>query len=169
MTPPTGQRPASTVLAGRVNRAGTDRNYCGAMAETKTGRTGASVTDFLAAVADPNRQADAEALCTLMTDVTGEQPEMWGASIIGFGCYHYRYATGREGDWPAVGFAPRKQALTIYLSEGFDAYRDLLARLGPHTTGKSCLHIKRLSDVDEDVLRRLVDGGFRRLHGTTVT
>ena len=139
------------------------------MADRKTGRTGASVTDFLAAVADPKRRADAQALCALMADVTREQPAMWGASIVGFGSYQYRYGSGREGDWPAVGLSPRKQALTVYLPDGFDAYRDLLARLGPHTTGKSCLYIKRLSDVDADVLRRLVDGGFRRVNGTTVT
>ena len=104
-----------------------------------------------------------------MVEVTGEQPTMWGGSIVGFGTYHYRYASGREGDGPAVGFSPRKQALTIYVSEGFEAYDDLLARLGPHSTGKSCLYIKRLADVDEDVLRSLVEGGYRSRNGTTIT
>ena len=94
---------------------------------------------------------------------------MWGSSIVGFGSYHYRYATGREGDWPAVGLSPRKQALTLYISSGFDASAALLARLGPHTTGKSCLYLKRLSDVDEGVLRELVAAGFRDLDGKTVT
>jgi hypothetical protein len=139
------------------------------MAELKTSRNEASAAEFLAAVADPRRRADAQAVCALMTEVTGEQPTMWGGSIVGFGAYHYRYASGREGDWPAVGFSPRKQALTIYLSEGFEAYDDLLARLGPHSTGKSCLYIKRLSDVDEEALRSLVEGGYRSRNGTTVT
>lgn len=139
------------------------------MAEPKTVKNQASVADFLASVADPSRRADAQAVCALMTEVTGAEPAMWGSGIVGFGSYHFRYASGREGDWPAVGLSPRKQALTIYLSEGFDAYDELLGRLGPHSTGKACLYIKRLSDVDEQVLRSLVEGGFRRLNGTTVT
>ena len=139
------------------------------MAELKTSRNEASVADYLAAVADPRRRADAQAVCALMVEVTGEQPTMWGGSIVGFGTFHYRYASGREGDWPAVGFSPRKQALTIYVSEGFEAYDDLLARLGPHSTGKSCLYVKRLADVDEDVLRSLVEGGYRSRNGTTIT
>ncbi|HZN18032.1 MAG TPA: DUF1801 domain-containing protein [Micromonosporaceae bacterium] len=138
------------------------------MAELKTQRNEADVEEFLAAVPDPQRRADAQAVCRLMTEVTGEQPVMWGDSIVGFGSYRYRYATGREGDWPAVGLSPRKQALTIYVSEGFDAYEELLARLGPHRTSRSCLYVKRLSDVDEQVLRRLVEGGFRSLNGRTV-
>ena len=103
-----------------------------------------------------------------MDRVTEESPRLWG-SIVGFGQYHYRYASGREGDWPAVSLSPRKQALTLYISDGYDQYAELMARLGPHTTGKSCLYIKRLADVDRDVLRSLVAGGFRRLDGTTVT
>jgi hypothetical protein len=138
------------------------------VAEPKTTKNQASVADFLAAVADPKRRADAEAVTALMTEVTGAEPAMWGSSIIGFGTYHYRYATGREGDSPAVGLSPRKQSLTIYLSAGFDGYVDLLARLGPHSTGRSCLYIKRLSDVDEGVLRALVKGGFQELDGTTL-
>jgi hypothetical protein len=138
------------------------------VSEPKTQKNQASVADFLAAVADPKRRADAEAVTALMTEVTGTEPTMWGSSIVGFGSYHYRYASGREGDWPAVGLSPRKQALTIYVSAGFDGYDDLLARLGPHSTGKSCLYIKRLSDVDEGALRELVKGGFRQLNGSTV-
>jgi hypothetical protein len=92
-----------------------------------------------------------------------------GTSIVGFGCYRQRNNTGREGEWPAVGLSPRKQALTIYISAGFDAYDELRGRLGPHSIGKSCLHLKRLSDVDQDVLRNLVRGGFQSSHGTTVT
>ena len=139
------------------------------VAEPKTQKSDASVADFLAAVADPKRRADAQAVTALMTEVTGASPTMWGTSIVGFGSYRYRYGSGREGDWPAVGLSPRKQALTIYVSTGFDGYADFLARLGPHSIGKSCLYIKRLSDVDEKVLGDLVAGGFRQLDGTTVT
>jgi hypothetical protein len=139
------------------------------MAEPKTTRGDQSVAEFLSAVADPRRRADAEAACALMTEATGAEPAMWGTSIVGFGAYHYRYASGREGDWPAVGLSPRKQALTIYLSAGFDAYEELLGRLGPHSTGKSCLYVKRLADVDQGVLRELIAAGFRHLDGRTVT
>ena len=139
------------------------------MAELKTQKNAASVSEFLAAVEDPRRRADAEAACALMTEVTGAQPVMWGTSIIGFGAYHYRYATGQEGDWPAVGLSPRKTALTLYLAQGFDGAEDLLGRLGPHRTGKSCLYLKRFSDADPDVLRELVGTAFRHLDGTTVT
>jgi len=139
------------------------------MAEPKTIRGPASVAEFLAAVPDPRRRADAEAACALMAEATGAEPAMWGTSIIGFGSYHYRYASGREGDWPAVGLSPRKQALTIYLSAGFHGHDDLLGRLGPHTTGRSCLYVKRLADVDPAVLGELVAAGFRGLDGRTVT
>ncbi|MFC4070906.1 DUF1801 domain-containing protein [Actinoplanes subglobosus] len=138
------------------------------MAEPKTTRNEGDVAAFLAAVADPRRRADAEATCALMAEVTGAEPVMWGSAIIGFGVYHYRYATGREGDWPAVALSPRKQALTLYVSAGFDGYQDLLDRLGPHTTGKSCLYLKRLADVDENALKDLVAAGFRHLDGRTV-
>ncbi|XVV16915.1 DUF1801 domain-containing protein [Actinoplanes sp. CA-131856] len=139
------------------------------MAEPKTTPNDASVAAFLASVADPKRRADAESVCALMTEATGEQPQMWGTSIIGFGRYHYRYASGQEGDWPAVGLSPRKQALTVYISAGFAEYDDLLARLGPHTTGKSCLYLKRLTGIDEQALRDLVTAAFRHLHGRTLT
>jgi hypothetical protein len=137
------------------------------MADPKTVRTGASVGDFLAAVPDPKRRADAQTVCALMAQATGVQPEMWGSGIVGFGSYHYRYASGREGDWPAVGLSPRKSALTIYVSAGFDDAE--LSRLGPHTTGKSCLYVKRLSDVDTGVLRELIAAGFRQLNGKVLT
>ncbi|SNY71344.1 DUF1801 domain-containing protein [Paractinoplanes atraurantiacus] len=135
----------------------------------KTTPNDASVAAFVAAVADPKRRADAETVCALMTEATGEQPQMWGTSIIGFGRYHYRYASGQEGDWPAVGLSPRKQALTLYVSAGFAEYDDLLARLGPHSTGKSCLYLKRLTDIDEQALRELVTAAFHHLHGRTLT
>ncbi|GAA0912125.1 hypothetical protein GCM10009557_86210 [Virgisporangium ochraceum] len=137
--------------------------------EPKTTRTDASVDEFLGTVPDPRRRADAEEVCELMREVTGVEPAMWGPSIVGFGSYRYRYASGREGDWPAVALSPRMQALTLYISDGYDEYADLLARLGPHTIGKSCLYIKRLSDVDTDVLRTLVRDSFEHLNGRTVT
>ncbi|WP_433223052.1 DUF1801 domain-containing protein [Dactylosporangium sp. CS-047395] len=137
--------------------------------EPKTTRTDASVTEFLAGVADPRRRADAEAVCALMREVTGLEPAMWGPSIVGFGQYHYRYATGREADWPAVGLSPRKQALTLYLSDGYERYAEQLQRLGPHSTGRACLYIKRLADVDVEVLRELIREGFQHINGRTVT
>jgi Domain of unknown function (DU1801) len=137
------------------------------VAAAKTVPTDASVGDFLAAVPDPKRRADAQTACALMAEATGLAPVMWGDSIIGFGTYHYRYASGQEGDWPPVGLSPRKTALTIYLSAGGD--EDLLSRLGPHRTGRSCLYIKRLADIDADVLRDLVADAFRKLHGKTLT
>jgi hypothetical protein len=139
------------------------------VAELKTKRTEASVAEFLDAVADPGRRADAVAVCALMTEATGAEPAMWGSSIVGFGTYHYKYASGQEGDWPSVGLSPRKAALTVYLSTGFDGAGDLLARLGPHSLGKSCLYLKRLSDVDQPVLRALVGRAFRHLNGRTIT
>lgn len=137
--------------------------------EPKTTRTDASVDEFLGTVADPRRRADAEEVCELMREVTGVEPAMWGPGIVGFGSYRYRYASGREGDWPAVALSPRKQALTLYISDDYDRYAELLAKLGPHTTGKSCLYIKRLSDVDTDVLRTMVRDAFEHLNGRTVT
>jgi hypothetical protein len=142
--------------------------YRGSMAEPKTTRNEANVADFLAAVPDARRRDDAEAVCALMAEVTEEPPKMWGSSIVGFGTYHYRYASGREGDWPPVGLSPRKQSLTIYLSAGLDRYADQLARLGPHSTGRSCLYVKRLADVDQAVLRDLIRDAFRELDGRTV-
>jgi hypothetical protein len=138
------------------------------MAELKTQRNDASVADFLAGVADPQRRADAQAVCALMTEITGLQPSMWGSSIVGFGTYHYRDGKGRLNDWPAVGLSPRKQNLTLYLA-GLDQNADLLARLGRHSIGKSCLYLPRLSEVDTATLRQLVTDGFARLNGQTIT
>jgi hypothetical protein len=138
------------------------------MAELKTTRNAASVTDFLGAVADPVRRADAEAACALIAEATGVAPEMWGSAIVGFGQYHYRGASGREGDWMTIGLSPRKLALTFYLTGGLEPNQDLLARLGPHTTGKGCLYVKRLADIDGQVLRELVTNVFRRYDGQTV-
>lgn len=124
-------------------------------AEQKTQPTAVSVADFIAAVEDPKRRADAEAACALLAEATGEPPTMWGASIIGFGAYHYRYASGHEGDAPLVGFSPRKTSLVFYLSGCEERRDDQLARLGKHKAGVGCVYVNRLSDVDADVLREM--------------
>jgi len=125
-------------------------------------QTSAPVEEFLARVPDEQRREDARRLCVMMRDIAGEPPVMWGASIIGFGTYHYRYASGREGDSPLAGFSPRRRHLVIYLVGGFeDRYQPVLARLGPHQAGKGCLYIKRLGDVDHDALRELIDRSAR--------
>jgi hypothetical protein len=125
-------------------------------------QTDASVEGFLAGVPDEQRREDAHRLCAMMRDITGEPPTMWGASIVGFGAYHYRYASGREGDSPLAGFSPRRQHLVIYLIGGFESrHRAVLARLGPHQTGKGCLYIRRLDAVDREALRELIDRSVR--------
>ena len=126
------------------------------MSDLKTKPTDASVDAFIDAIDDERKREDARAVAALMAEITGAPARMWGASIVGFGSYHYRYASGREGDFMETGFSPRKRALTLYIMAGFSAYEDLLARLGKFSTGKSCLYIKRLADVDEAVLRQLV-------------
>lgn len=126
----------------------------------KTVETDADVGAFLASVADDARRADARALCTLMAEETGERPRMWGSGIVGFGRYAMRYADGRTADWLAVGFAPRKANLVLYLADGFDAHAEALARLGPHKTGRACLYLTRLDRVDEAVLRGLVRDAY---------
>jgi hypothetical protein len=131
------------------------------MAGNKTVKTDASVDDYLAGIAGP-RGEDARALNDLLAAATGLQPALWGLSIVGYGDRHLVYESGRELDWFLIGFAARKQAMTLYLTEGFEGYDELLERLGPHTTGVGCLYVKRLSDVDSGVLtelaRRSVDG-----------
>lgn len=122
----------------------------------KTVPTDASVTAFLEAVPDERKRADAFALLDLMREATGEEPRMWGPSIVGFGTYHYRYPSGREGDMFLAGFSPRKGALSLYIMAGFDEYEELMARLGKHSTGKACLYVKRLSDVDLPTLAEIV-------------
>ena len=126
------------------------------MSELKTRPTALSVDAFIDAVDDEHKRTDCRVVAELMAEITGAEGVMWGSSIVGFGNYHYRYASGREGDFFEAGFSPRKRALTIYVMAGFAEYDDLLARLGKHTTGKSCLYVKRLADVDLDVLRELL-------------
>lgn len=134
-----------------------------AVSDAKTLPTTIDPRAFVAAVPDAKRRADAEALLAFLEDVTGEAPVMWGDSIVGFGRYHYRYASGREGDWPRIGFSPRKQQTVLYLSDGFEGWEEMLARLGPHKTGASCLYIKRLADVDMGVLADLCRASLARL------
>lgn len=126
------------------------------MSDLKTRPNDASVEAFIDAVGHPRRREDAQVLLDLMRRVTGENPVMWGTAIVGYGSYHYRYASGQEGDWPIAGFSPRKQNLSIYIMPGFERYGALLSRLGKHKTGKSCLYINKLADVDMDVLESLV-------------
>jgi hypothetical protein len=127
-----------------------------AKAELKTKVNKASVEDFLNSVEDEQKRADCFEIAKIMTQVTKEKPRMWGASIVGFGTYHYKGASGREGDWMLTGFSPRKQNLTLYLMGGFDMHKDLLKKLGKFKTSVGCLYIKKLDDVDKKVLKQLV-------------
>ena len=136
------------------------------MAELKTKQTEASVEEYLDTIEDPRRRADCAALSALMKKVTKCEPRMWGPSIVGFGSVHYKYASGREGDMGLTGFSPRKANLTLYITDGFDKYGDLLARLGKHKTSVSCLYINKLADVDQDVLRELVRRSVEHMRAT---
>ncbi|MEM7033633.1 MAG: DUF1801 domain-containing protein [Chloroflexota bacterium] len=126
------------------------------MAALKTQKNDASVEAFLNNVENEQKRADCFTILKLMQTVIGEAPKMWGTSIVGFGSYHYKYASGREGEWFLTGFAPRKQNLTLYIMAGFDNYDILMSQLGKHSTGKSCLYIKKLEDVDMAVLEDLI-------------
>jgi len=126
------------------------------MADNKTKPTSLSVAAFIAAITDPTRRTDAKALVKLMQSASGEKPQMWGPSIVGFGSCHYKYDSGREGDMPLIGFSPRKAASVLYGVIGPEACKALLPKLGKHTTGKGCLYIKKLADVDQKVLDAMV-------------
>ncbi len=139
------------------------------MAETKTRPTAVSATEFLAQVEDAQKRADSNVLIEMMTRITGEQPRMWGPSIVGFGAYHYKYPSGHEGDAPLVGFSPRKAEFSIYLygaSEQDDRRSTLLAKLGKHRMGKGCLYVKRLDQVNLNVLEQLVRHSVDTLKAT---
>jgi len=127
------------------------------VAELKTKENDADVGAFLDAIEDPERRADCKAICAMMQAAAGAPPRMWGKSIVGFGHYDYTYASGRSGSWMRIGFAPRKRDLTLYIMAGFDAYAELMGSLGKHKTGRSCLYVKRLADLDADVLRALFE------------
>lgn len=132
------------------------------MAEPKTRPTKQSVKDFIKALPDAQTRADCSVIAKMMEDATGSKGVMWGSSIVGFGSRKLKYASGRELDWPVIGFSPRKQNLTLYLGlgEGFDP--ELLAKLGKHSLGKGCLYIKRLSDVDDATLKKLIKASVGR-------
>ena len=130
------------------------------MSQNKTRPTTTSVTSFLDSVEDEIQRRDSHTLISIMKEITGEEPVMWGSSIIGFGSYHYKYNSGREGDMLLTGFSPRKQNLSLYIMAGFTKYEELLQKLGKHKTGKSCLYIKRLSEINTDVLIELIKASY---------
>ena len=134
-----------------------------AKAELKTNVNEASVTNFIDSVEDEQKRNDCFEILKLMKQITKEEPKMWGASIVGFGSYHYKGKSGREGDWMLTGFSPRKQNLTLYLMGGFDTHAELLQKLGKFTTGAGCLYIKKLDDVDKKVLKELVQASVKRM------
>ena len=136
------------------------------MSQNKTQATAVPVADFIAAVDNPTRRADAETLDALFRDVTGWEPRMWGPSLIGYGEYHYVYDSGREGDFLATGFSPRKANLVVYILPGYTDFGPILDRLGKWKKGKSCLYINKLADVDTDVLRELIRAGIDDLSKT---
>ena len=135
------------------------------MTENKTQPTAVDVSDFIAAVDNPTRRADAETLDAMFRRVTGWQPRMWGPSLIGYGQYHYTYESGRTGDFLATGFSPRKGNLVLYIMPGYADMGDMLDRLGKHKLGKSCLYINKLADVDMDVVEEIVRAGLKDLEG----
>lgn len=127
------------------------------MAELKTTRNDGNVDEFLNSVEDETRRRDSLVMRDLMSEITGEKPEMWGSSIVGFGTYVYRARSGGgDREWFKTGFSPRKQSLTLYIMDGFADYDELLAELGPHSTGKACLYVRDLTKVDRDILTRLI-------------
>ncbi len=136
------------------------------MAELKTRENDGDVLAFLNAVPDESKRADALRMMAIMREVTGEEPRLWGDNIVGYGHYHYKYASGREGDWFLAGFSPRKANLTLYIIAGFEQFEELRARLGKHTVGKSCLYVKRLSDLDEATLRELIGRSVEHMRAT---
>ena len=137
------------------------------MAEMKTKPTDQSVAEFLNEVSDEERRADCFQVAKIMEEITGEKPRMWGPSIVGFGSYHYKYASGREGDWPVTGFSPRKKDLTLYLMMGFQKHGELMEKLGKHSAAKSCLYIKRLSDIHVPTLKKLIKVSVKDLRTYT--
>ena len=138
------------------------------MAELKTKKTSASVTAFLNAIADKQKRRDCKAIAKMMRDATGNRARMWGGSIVGYGSYDYKYASGREGTWPICGFSPRAQNISIYIMPGFSKFEKQMKNLGKYKTGKSCLYIRKIEDVDQRVLKDLIAGSvseMRRKYG----
>lgn len=137
------------------------------MAEIKTKKTNASVEKFLNQIPDEARREDCFKIAKMMEEITGCKPKMWGPSIVGFDTYHYKYASGHEGDWPIAAFSPRKQDLTVYIMPGFQEYTELMEQLGKHRTGKSCLYIKRLSDIHVPTLKKLIRQSVKTMKQVT--
>ncbi|MHA2393786.1 MAG: DUF1801 domain-containing protein [Promethearchaeota archaeon] len=133
------------------------------MTNPKTKPTDQNVDEFLKKVENPSKREDSYGILNLMKKITQEEPVMWGNSIVGFGSYHYKYASGREGDWPLTGFSPRKQNLTVYIMSGFEKYEELLSKLGKYKTGKSCLYINKLKDINIKSLKELIDESVKYL------
>ncbi|MHA2008249.1 MAG: DUF1801 domain-containing protein [Promethearchaeota archaeon] len=133
------------------------------MTDVKTKPTDIDVEEFLKKVENPNKREDSFEILKLMKEVTQEDPIMWGDSIVGFGSYHYKYASGREGDFLITGFSPRKQRFSIYIMSGFDKYEELLSKLGKFKTGKACLYINKLKDVDTEVLKELIKENVKHM------
>lgn len=131
--------------------------------KNKTTETKSSVSAFINKVPDATKRKDSNDIIKLMSDVTGLEPKMWGPSIIGFGSYHYKYESGREGDMPMVAFSPRSTAIVFYLSANFENREELLKKLGPHKTGKGCLYVKKLSDIDTATLKKMIQNSFKRM------
>ncbi len=132
----------------------------------KTQPTKASVTKFLNSIEHETRRADGKRLLALFKEITGEKPVMWGDSIVGFGQYHYKYDSGREGDFLMTGFSPRKSNLAVYIMDGFKQRDQLLAKLGKHKTSVSCLYINKLNDIDESVLKQLIEKSYKHMQKT---
>lgn len=126
------------------------------MSDIKTKKNDGDVTQFLNTVDNPKRKSDTEIVLSIMRNITGEEPTMWGDSIIGFGSFHYKYASGRENNWFLTGLSPRKQSLTLYIMSGFSRYDQILQRMGKYKTGKSCLYINKIEDIDLEVLKELI-------------
>ena len=137
------------------------------MPENKTKANGLNVSAYISALTDPTQKSDAKELARLMQEASGEKPKMWGPSIVGFGSYHYKYDSGREGDMPLISFSPRKAALVLYSMLGHGEANSLLPKLGKHTTGKGCLYIKKLADVDRTVLQTLIKNAVAHYRART--
>ncbi|KPL79372.1 hypothetical protein ADN00_02730 [Ornatilinea apprima] len=137
------------------------------MYELKTKINDQPVEAFLNKVEDPQKQQDSFAILDMMAEITGQPPRMWGDSLVGFGKYQYKYASGHQGEWFLVGFSPRKQNLTLYFMSGFDEYDGLVAKLGKYKTGKSCLYIKKLEDVNQGVLRELIELSIKLMRASS--
>ena len=139
------------------------------MAQNKTQATSMKVSEFIAAIEDPEKRKDCRELMKMTREITGNRATMWGTSMVGFGKYHYKYASGREGDYFITGFSPRKQALTVYIMAGFKAHAELMEKLGKYKTGTSCLYIKTLDDIDRSVLAELITESVRYMRKTYQT